>query len=151
MILILLCSCSQNATKLSPVPNKGECCIFDSWEISRLVFVEHFKSFGFACRVVASFEELCQLGVGVVIAVTELDENEQEMKQRVKELKAKFKIAICRLRSPNEVRTEPGIDAIISRHIKRESLQNIVTQLMTSGNTVQAASRHAPYLLSALI
>jgi len=72
-------------------------------------------------------------------------EDEVEDREMIRALNSRFKIAVCRLRSPNEVRTEPGIHAIISRHIKRDSLRNIIERLLTTGSAVQPTSRHIPY------
>jgi hypothetical protein len=121
--------------------SKGECFIFDTWTISRQVFVEHFTSFGFTCKLVETIDQLPQTAT---FAISELDEDSEEMSAKIKQTKALFKIAVCRLRSPNEVRTEPGIDAIVSRHIKRDSLRNIVDQLLKSGNTIQPTTRTIP-------
>src|SRR5271169_2245913 len=107
------------------------------WAISRQVFFEHFTSFGFSCHFVETFDELFTLPRSPIVAVTELDESVEEAKSRLREINARFKIAVCRLRSPNEVRTEVGIDAIISRHIKRDSLRNIIEQLLKTGSAVQ--------------
>jgi hypothetical protein len=107
--------------------------------------MDHFTSFGFRCTSVASFEDLCNIDSSTVMTVTGLDERIEELKEDMKGIPARFKIALLRLRSPNEVRTEDGIDAIISRHIKRESLRNIVHQLLTSGTAAPPSSRHIPY------
>lgn len=123
---------------------KGECFIFDTWNISRQVFVEHFTSFGFTCKIVETIDQLCLLPQTATFAISELDEDSEEMSAKIKQTKARFKIAVCRLRSPNEVRTEPSIDAIVSRHIKRDSLRNIVDQLLKSGNTIQPTTRTIP-------
>jgi hypothetical protein len=122
-----------------------ECFIYDTWNISRQVFVEHFTSFGFTCKIVETLEALQSLPKSATVAVSELDGTAEEMSAMFKRAKSRFKIAICRLRSPNEVKTEPGIDAIVSRHIKRDSLRNIVDQLLKSGNTIQPTARQIPY------
>jgi hypothetical protein len=124
--------------------SQGECFIFDTWNISRQVFVEHFTSFGFTCKLVETIDQLCVLPETAKFAISELDEDSEVMSATIKKTNARFKIAICRLRSPNEVRTEPGIDAIVSRHIKRDSLRNIVDQLLKSGNTIQPTTRTIP-------
>jgi hypothetical protein len=121
--------------------SKGVCYIFDSWEISRQVFKEHFSSFGFTCYEANTFDQICQIPEMAVLAISELDEASDDLKRRMKKINARFKIAVCRLRSPNEVRTEPGIDVIISRHIKRDSLRNLVERLLTSGTAIQPTSR----------
>lgn len=123
----------------------GLCYICEHWEISRQVFQEHFCSFGFSCRFVDLFDELCTLDASATIAVIGLDEESEEIRMKITQVKSRFKIALCQLRSPNEIRTEPGIHAMVSRHIKRESLRNIVHQLLTSGSAFQPASRQAPY------
>jgi hypothetical protein len=131
-----------------PIPSaRGKCFVFDTWEISRQVFLEHFTSFGFDCKSVDTFDELCHLSGTTVVAVAEVDEDIKEIKSKFKEVNAKFKVAVCRLRSPNEVRTEPSIDAMVSRHIKRDSLRNIIDQLLKSGTVVQETTRHIPYML----
>ena len=129
----------------TPISN-GLCVIFDTWEISRKVFVEHFASFGFSCKVVNSFDELCKLPKSAVVAVAELNEAADEMKSRFKKVNAQVKVAICRLRSPNEVRTEPGLDVLISRHIPRFKLRNIIDRLLKSGTTAQPMARNIPYI-----
>lgn len=128
----------------TPLSN-GICVIFDTWEISRKVFLEHFASFGFSCRLVTTFDELCTLPKSAVVAVAELDEASDEMKSKFKKVNAHVKVAICRLRSPNEVRTEPGVDALISRHIPRFKLRNIIYQLLKSGTTDLPMARSIPY------
>lgn len=128
-----------------PLTAQGSCFIYDSWEISRQVFVAHFTSFGFDCICVDSLAELCEEGKSALLVVSELEKDVEIEKSKFKTIPAKFRIAVCRLRSPNEVRTEDGINALISRHIKRDSLRNIVEQLLTSGSTVQPSSRHIPY------
>lgn len=132
---------SENKTILV---SKEDCVIYDSWNISRQVFLEHFASFGFACKLAESIDDLFKLPQTATFAVSELDDGDEEMSTKIKRTKARFKIAICRLRSPNEVRTEPGIDAIVSRHVKRDSLRNIVDQLLKSGNTIQPTTRQIP-------
>ena len=127
-----------------PLTPQGVCFIYDSWEISRQVFVAHFTSFGFECICLDSFLELCEKGESALFVVSELEKDLEKRKARLKTIPAKFKVAVCRLRSPNEVRTEEGINAIVSRHIKRDSLRNIVEQLLTSGTTIQPSSRHIP-------
>jgi hypothetical protein len=122
----------------------GECFLYDTWKVSLAVFVEHFTSFGFKCVSVESLEDLCNSPRRGILAVTEFDEEHDEIMQRIKGINAKFKICVGALRSPNEVRTVPGIDAIVSRHIKRDSLRNIVNQLVTSGNATQPSSRQTP-------
>jgi Histidine kinase-, DNA gyrase B-, and HSP90-like ATPase len=126
--------------------SKGDCYIFDSWAISRQVLQAHFSSFGFTCHEMSTFEELCRIPKLAILAVSELDEGSDELKSRMKNMNAKFKIAVCALRSPNEVRTEPGIDVIISRHIKRDSLRNLVEQLLESGSAIQPSSRRIEWL-----
>ena len=128
----------------TPLSN-GVCVIFDTWEISRKVFLEHFASFGFSCKLVNTFDELCKLPKSTVVAVAELDEASDEMKSKFKKVTAQVKVAICRLRSPNEVTTEPGLDVFISRHIPRFKLRNIIDQLLKSGTTVQPMARRIPY------
>lgn len=96
-----------------------------------------------------TFDELSHLHRPAVVVLVEMDEDTEEMKSRIRTIEAKFRIAVCRLRSPNEVKTEPGIDAIISRHIKRDSLRNIVDQLLKSGDVLQPTTLHIPYLSSA--
>jgi len=128
----------------APLTAQSVCFIYDSWEISRQVFVAHFTSFGFECVCVDSFLELCDKGKSALLVVSELEKDLEEKKAQFKTIPAKFKIAVCRLRSPNEVRTEAGIDALVSRHIKRDSLRNIMEQLLTSGTTIQPSSRHIP-------
>jgi len=120
---------------------KGDCYIFDSWAISREVFKDHFSSFGFTCYEASTFEEMCQIPKLAVLAVSELDVASDELKNLMKKMNSKFKIAVCRLRSPNEVRTEPGLDMIISRHIKRDSLRNLVEQLLKSGTAMEQSNR----------
>ena len=128
----------------APLSN-GVCVIFDTWEISRKVFLEHFASFGFSCKFVDTFDELCKLPKSAVVAVAELDEASDEMKSKFKKVTAQIKVAICRLRSPNEVTSEPGLDVFISRHIPRFKLRNVIDQLLKSGTTVQPMARHIPY------
>jgi hypothetical protein len=70
----------------------------------------------------------------VTMAVSELDQNDAEMKAKFKCIKSQFRIAVCQLRSPNEIRTECGIHAMISRHVKRDSLRNIIQQLFGDRN-----------------
>ena len=106
--------------------------------------MEHFTSFGFKCKVVEKIDELWELPETAPFAIAELDETSEENYANIKRANARFKIVICRLRSPNEVRTETGIDAIVSRHIKRNSLRNIVDQLLQSGNRIQLTTRHVP-------
>jgi Histidine kinase-, DNA gyrase B-, and HSP90-like ATPase len=118
-------------------PNRGEVVIFDSRQLSRQVLFEHFKSFGFRCALVDTFEDLCNLNHAVDIVVTEYELGQEEEKTKIMGVKSRFKIGVCRLRSPNEVTHEPGIDAMISRHIKRDALRRIVEQLLASGNVVQ--------------
>ena len=109
--------------------------------------MEHFTAFGFQCKFADSFDDIRHLKDAVVVAVMEFeDQDNQDEKAKIVAVNARFKIAVCRLRSPKEVRNEPGIHAIISRHIKRDSLQNIVDQLLSSGTTVQPLSRHIPYV-----
>jgi hypothetical protein len=88
---------------------------------------------------------MCNLDHAVNMAVVELNDDNQAKKLKLKTIKSLFKIAICPLRSPMEVRMEPGIDAMVSPHIKRDSLRNIVDQLFSSGSAVQPTSRHIPY------
>ena len=128
----------------APLTAQSVCLIYDSWEISRQVFVAHFTSFGFECVCVDSFLELCDKSKSALLVVSELENELEQRKAQFKTIPAKFKIAVCRLRSPNEVRTEAGIDALVSRHIKRDSLRNIMEQLLTSGTTIQPSSRHIP-------
>lgn len=90
-----------------------------------------------------TFEDLCNLDHTVDIAVTEYDQSLDEERTKIMAVNARFKIGVCRLRSPNEVTHEPGIDAIISRHIKRDSLRHIVNQLLASNSVVQQTTiRH---------
>src|SRR5271170_1785105 len=119
----------------------GHCYIFDTWKISRQVLLDHFTSFGFTCHAVDKFEGLYTLPPAALMAVAEADDDVEKAKSSMKNISAKFKIAVSRLRSPNEVRTEQGIDAIVSRHIKRDSLRNLVSQLLKSGNTFRPSSR----------
>jgi hypothetical protein len=126
--------------------SRGDCYIFDSWAISRQVFQAHFSSFGFTCHEMGTFEELCRIPKLAILAVSELDEGSEELKSRMRNMNARFKIAVCTLRSPNEVKTEPGIDVIISRHIKRDSLKNLVEQLLESGSAIQPTSRRIEWL-----
>jgi hypothetical protein len=93
-----------------------------------------------------TFEELCRIPKLAILAVSELDERSDELKSRMKNINTRYKIAICALRSPNEVRTEPGIDVIISRHIKRDSLKNLVEQLLESGSAIQPTRRRIEWL-----
>jgi hypothetical protein len=94
---------------------------------------------------VDTFQELCD-SPGV-LAVTEVDEEIDEKKSKIMKIKAKFKIAVCCLRSTHEVKTESGIDAIICRQIKRDALRSIIDQLFNVGSSVQAVARHVPYTL----
>jgi|SRR5579859_4890975 len=128
-----------------PLTAQGSCFIYDSWEISRQAFVAHFTSFGFHCICVDSLTELCEKGKSALLVVSELEKDVENEKAKFKTIPAKFRIAICRLRSPNEIRAEDGINALVSRHIKRDSLRNVVEQLLASGSTVQPSSRHIPY------
>jgi hypothetical protein len=130
----------------APLTAEGSCYIYDTWEISRQVFVAHFTSFGFDCICVDSLTELCEKGSSALLVVAALEKDIDNEKAKFKTIPAKFRIAVCRLRSPNEVRSEDGINALVSRHIKRDSLRNIMEQLLTSGSTVQPSSRHIPYL-----
>ena len=128
----------------------GDCCIFDNMEISRQVFQQHFTSFGFSCCLFSSFDELFKIDKSVTIAVVAIDEDSEERKARIAQLNSRFKIALCRLRSPNEIRVESTFDVTVSRYIKRDSLRNVVHQLLTSGNAIQPASRQEPYCISCL-
>lgn len=119
---------SRQITKLR------ECVIFDSWKVSRQVLLQHFKSFGFHCILVDTFDDLCNLDHAVDVVVTEYDSNLDKEKMKMTDVNARFKIGVSRLRSPNEVIQESGIDVIISRHIKRDSLRQIVNQLLESGS-----------------
>lgn len=92
-----------------------------------------------------TFEELCRIDPGTIVVILGMEGTLEELKTRFKLITARFKIALFRLRSPNEVRTEDGIDAIISRHIKRDSLGNIIDQLLKTGTAAQPSSRHIPY------
>src|ERR1700736_28611 len=123
----------------------GECLIYDHWTLSRQVMLEHFTSFGFHCTLVDTFENLCNQDHAVDVIVSEFDDGDEDKKAKLLAVKARFKIALCRLRSPNEVKTEPGIDVIVSRHIKRNSLRHILDQLLASGTAVQPTTRHIPY------
>jgi Histidine kinase-, DNA gyrase B-, and HSP90-like ATPase len=136
--------------EIHPIPlvMTGSCVIFDTWEISRQTFKEHFSSFGLTCTLVNSFKEVCDLAKRVEIVVVELEEDIDTVKEKLKAVNARFKIAVARLRSPNEIRTESGIDAIVSRHVKRDSLRNIIEQLLNSGSTVQPTTRQVPYFSS---
>ena len=127
----------------------GECVIFDTWEISRLVFRAHLESFGFTCRFAPTFEAVCESSSPAVLVLSELDETQMEMRSRLENIQTRFKIAVCRLRSPNEIRREEGIDAIVSRHIKRESLRNIVHQLFEGRMVIENTNLiHQPCLFS---
>jgi hypothetical protein len=95
-----------------------------------------------------SLEELCNVENTPAVAIIGMEEDSDEITAKVIQIKARYKIALCRLRSPNETRTDPRFDIIISHHIRRESLRNIVQQLLTSGSALRPASRQAPYLLS---
>ena len=94
------------------------------------MFTEHFTSFGFNCHLVDNIDKLCELPQTVPFVIAELSEAAEENYEQIKRANARFKIAVCRLRSANEIRTETGIDAIVSRHVKRDSLRNIVKQLL---------------------
>jgi hypothetical protein len=109
------------------------------------VFLRHFTSFGFSCKTIETFNEFCNLQSRPIMAVSELDLEMEQIK--FKSMKAKFKVAVCRLRSPNEVRSEAGIDIMVSRHIKRDSLRNLVEQLLKSGTTVQSETRNIPFVI----
>lgn len=107
--------------------------------------MDHLTSFGFQCTAVETFDELCRIDPATAVAISGMEGTLEELKEAFKQIPARFKIALFRLRSPNEVRTEEGVDVIISRHIKRDSFRNILDQLLTSGIAAQPTSRHVPY------
>jgi len=143
---LLLLTIQENICSVR-APFLGECFIFDTWEISRQVFTDHLTSFGFHCTPVDSFEDLGRLPHPAVLAVMEFDDASEDKQLQLQTITARFKIAVCHLRSPNEVRVGNGFDVMVSRHIKRDSLRNIIDQLLNSGKTGEATIHHIPYFL----